>query len=88
MLRLQGLSYLHNRDPPVVHGDLRPDKIYIHGHSGEIKIGDLGLAVLVPKRFAPGTQAPALPAPWVVWQRCPARAAAVCLLRGVARKVA
>ncbi len=51
---LQGLAYLHQQNPPVVHGDLRPDKIYINGHSGEIKIGDLGLAVLVPKRFAPG----------------------------------
>ena len=51
---LQGLAYLHQRQPPVVHGDLRPDKIYINGHSGEIKIGDLGLAVLVPKRFEPG----------------------------------
>ncbi|KAL4418974.1 hypothetical protein ABPG77_000887 [Micractinium sp. CCAP 211/92] len=51
---LQGLCYLHNRDPPVVHGDLRLDKIYINGHSGEIKIGDLGLAVLAPRRFAPG----------------------------------
>lgn len=51
---LCGLAYLHGREPPVVHGDLRPDKIYINGHSGEIKIGDLGLAVLVPRRFAPG----------------------------------
>lgn len=51
---LQGLAYLHQHNPPVVHGDLRPDKIYINGHSGEIKIGDLGLSVLVPKRFAPG----------------------------------
>ncbi|PRW58194.1 COP9 signalosome complex subunit 5b-like [Chlorella sorokiniana] len=51
---LQGLAYLHNRQPPVVHGDLRLDKIYINGHSGEIKIGDLGLAVLAPRRFAPG----------------------------------
>lgn len=117
---LQGLCYLHNRDPPVVHGDLRwvpsmppapaecasvscqsvwlqvrlsrlrgtaastaapsgmpalprpalpkprllgalpacrLDKIYINGHSGEIKIGDLGLAVLAPRRFAPGAHA-------------------------------
>lgn len=51
---LQGLAYLHQRDPPVVHGDLRVDKIYINGHSGEIKIGDLGLKALVPRRFAPG----------------------------------
>ena len=37
--------------PPPTH---RLDKIYINGHSGEIKIGDLGLAVLAPRRFAPG----------------------------------
>lgn len=36
----------------------RLDKIYINGHSGEIKIGDLGLAVLAPRRFAPGAQLP------------------------------
>lgn len=51
---LLGLSYLHNNTSVICHGDLRADKVYINGHSGEIKIGDLGLAVLVPKRFAPG----------------------------------
>lgn len=51
---LLGLSYLHNSTSVMCHGDLRADKVYINGHSGEIKIGDLGLAVLVPKRFAPG----------------------------------
>ena len=50
---LSGLDYLHLKQPPVIHGDLRCDKIYINGHSGEIKIGDLGLATLLPKRFAP-----------------------------------
>ena len=49
-----GLDYLHSKEPPVVHGDLRCDKIYINGHSGEIKIGDLGLATLQSRRFAPG----------------------------------
>jgi len=47
---LQGLDYLHSMSPPVVHGDLRCDKIYVNGHSGEIKIGDLGLATLMPLR--------------------------------------
>ena len=51
---LSGLDYLHSKQPPVIHGDLRCDKIYINGHSGEIKIGDLGLATLLPKRFSPG----------------------------------
>lgn len=48
---LKGLEYLHSMDPPVSHGDLRCDKIYVNGHSGEIKIGDLGLATLLPKRW-------------------------------------
>ena len=51
---LLGLSYLHSKAPPIIHGDLRCDKIYINGHSGEIKIGDLGLATLLPRRFEPG----------------------------------
>jgi WNK lysine deficient protein kinase len=51
---LLGLNYLHTKSPPIIHGDLRCDKIYINGHSGEIKIGDLGLATLLPMRFAPG----------------------------------
>ena len=51
---LSGLEYLHSKSPPIVHGDLRCDKVYINGHSGEIKIGDLGLATLLPRRFDPG----------------------------------
>jgi WNK lysine deficient protein kinase len=51
---LQGLAFLHQQDPPIVHGDLRTDKIYINGYNGEIKIGDLGLEELVPRRFEPG----------------------------------
>lgn len=50
---LLGLHYLHSKSPPIIHGDLRCDKIYINGHSGEIKIGDLGLATLLPCRFEP-----------------------------------
>eukprot|EP01026_Neomeris_dumetosa_P040193 TRINITY_DN33188_c0_g1_i6.p1 TRINITY_DN33188_c0_g1~~TRINITY_DN33188_c0_g1_i6.p1 ORF type:complete len:328 (-),score=35.40 TRINITY_DN33188_c0_g1_i6:43-1026(-) len=51
---LKGLNYLHSKEPPIVHGDLRCDKIYVNGYSGELKIGDLGLATLLPKRFADG----------------------------------
>ncbi len=47
---LRGLQYLHSMDPAITHGDLRCDKIYVNGHSGEIKIGDLGLATLMPYR--------------------------------------
>ncbi|GLC36978.1 hypothetical protein PLESTB_000172100 [Pleodorina starrii] len=48
---LRGLQYLHSMTPSVTHGDLRCDKIYVNGHSGEIKIGDLGLATLLPYRW-------------------------------------
>lgn len=50
---LLGLNYLHSKSPPIIHGDLRCDKIYINGHSGEIAIGDLGLKTLLPTRFPP-----------------------------------
>lgn len=48
---LQGLEYLHSREPSVIHGDLRCDKIYVNGHSGEIKIGDLGLVTLLARKY-------------------------------------
>lgn len=41
---LKGLSYLHNHNPPIVHRDLKCDNIFIDGHMGEVKIGDLGLS--------------------------------------------
>ncbi|CAG9466515.1 unnamed protein product [Pedinophyceae sp. YPF-701] len=55
---LEGLAYLHSQEPPVVHGDLRCDKVYVNGHRGEIKIGDLGLATLLPKRYDPSKRLP------------------------------
>ncbi|KAI8464734.1 MAG: kinase-like domain-containing protein [Monoraphidium minutum] len=56
---LRGLEYLHGMHPPLMHGDLRCDKIYVNGHSGEIKIGDLGLATLIPLRWeADGGEGP------------------------------
>jgi len=44
---LRGLSYLHAREPPVIHRDLKCDNVFINGNSGEVKIGDLGLATVV-----------------------------------------
>ncbi|KAF9436771.1 hypothetical protein BGZ76_003044 [Entomortierella beljakovae] len=43
---LQGLCYLHARDPPIIHRDLKCDNIFINGNNGQLKIGDLGLAVV------------------------------------------
>ncbi|CAH8366080.1 unnamed protein product [Eruca vesicaria subsp. sativa] len=41
---LEGLIYLHEHDPPVIHRDLKCDNIFVNGHLGQVKIGDLGLA--------------------------------------------
>ncbi|KAJ4845912.1 Serine/threonine-protein kinase wnk4 [Turnera subulata] len=43
---LQGLVYLHGHDPPVIHRDLKCDNIFVNGHLGQVKIGDLGLAAI------------------------------------------
>ncbi|KAG9134319.1 hypothetical protein Leryth_026192 [Lithospermum erythrorhizon] len=44
---LEGLSYLHGHDPPVIHRDLKCDNIFVNGNQGEVKIGDLGLAAIL-----------------------------------------
>lgn len=41
---LQGMQYLHSLDPPIIHRDIKNDNIFVNSASGEIKIGDLGLA--------------------------------------------
>ncbi|KAF7143344.1 hypothetical protein RHSIM_Rhsim05G0229600 [Rhododendron simsii] len=44
---LRGLAYLHGLDPPVIHRDLKCDNIFVNGHLGQVKIGDLGLAAIL-----------------------------------------
>eukprot|EP00186_Timspurckia_oligopyrenoides_P001333 CAMPEP_0182451250 /NCGR_PEP_ID=MMETSP1172-20130603/43616_1 /TAXON_ID=708627 /ORGANISM="Timspurckia oligopyrenoides, Strain CCMP3278" /LENGTH=1024 /DNA_ID=CAMNT_0024649003 /DNA_START=175 /DNA_END=3249 /DNA_ORIENTATION=- len=41
---LEAINYLHTREPPIMHRDLKCDNIFINGHVGEVKIGDLGLS--------------------------------------------
>lgn len=41
---LEAITYLHSQDPPVMHRDLKCENIFINGHVGEVKIGDLGLS--------------------------------------------
>ncbi|KAJ3258975.1 Serine/threonine-protein kinase wnk3 [Boothiomyces macroporosus] len=43
---LNGLHYLHTRDPPIIHRDLKCENIFINGNNGQAKIGDLGLAAI------------------------------------------
>lgn len=44
---LEGLVYMHSHDPPVIHRDLKCDNIFVNGHLGQVKIGDLGLAAVL-----------------------------------------
>uniref|UniRef100_A0A6M2EM16 non-specific serine/threonine protein kinase n=1 Tax=Populus davidiana TaxID=266767 RepID=A0A6M2EM16_9ROSI len=44
---LEGIEYLHGHDPPVIHRDLKCDNIFVNGHLGQVKIGDLGLAAIL-----------------------------------------
>ncbi|KAF9275101.1 hypothetical protein BGZ68_000121 [Mortierella alpina] len=43
---LLGLAYMHTHQPPIIHRDLKCDNIFINGNNGQLKIGDLGLAVV------------------------------------------
>lgn len=49
---LRGLAYLHSHNPPVIHRDLKCDNIFINGNHGEVKIGDLGLAIVMQQPTA------------------------------------
>ncbi|GLT79796.1 hypothetical protein SLA2020_512710 [Shorea laevis] len=49
---LRGLVYLHSHTPPIIHRDLKCDNIFVNGHNGEIKIGDLGLATVMQQPTA------------------------------------
>ncbi|CAG8479301.1 3718_t:CDS:2 [Ambispora leptoticha] len=49
---LKGLDYLHTREPPIIHRDLKCDNIFINGNNGQAKIGDLGLAIIKSKEHA------------------------------------
>ncbi|KAL6004993.1 putative serine/threonine-protein kinase wnk6 [Asimina triloba] len=46
---LLGLSYLHGHEPPIIHRDLKCDNLFVNGNHGEVKIGDLGLAIIMHK---------------------------------------
>ncbi|OIW14420.1 hypothetical protein TanjilG_20866 [Lupinus angustifolius] len=49
---LRGLCYLHSHSPPIIHRDLKCDNIFVNGNNGHVKIGDLGLAIVMQQPTA------------------------------------
>lgn len=49
---LRGLEYLHTHEPCIIHRDLNCSNIFINGNTGQVKIGDLGLAATVGRSHA------------------------------------
>ncbi|KAH9607208.1 hypothetical protein KSS87_021274 [Heliosperma pusillum] len=46
---LRGLEYLHTSEPCIIHRDLNCSNVFVNGNTGQVKIGDLGLATIVGK---------------------------------------
>ena len=44
---LKGLKYLHEHVPPIKHRDIKCENIFINKNTGEVKIGDLGLGIIL-----------------------------------------
>ncbi|TYI96747.1 hypothetical protein E1A91_D01G095000v1 [Gossypium mustelinum] len=49
---LKGLNYLHSHEPCIIHRDLNCSNVFVNGNTGQVKIGDLGLAAIVGKNHS------------------------------------
>ena len=57
---LEGLEYLHTHTPPIIHRDVKCENILYDWSSGDVRIGDLGLAMqLVDRATSDGACPPA-----------------------------
>jgi len=41
---LEAMEYMHSFDQPIIHRDLKCENIFINGSTGDIRIGDMGVA--------------------------------------------
>jgi WNK lysine deficient protein kinase len=48
---LQGIKYLHQQIPPIIHRDIKCDNIFIDKNNGKLTIGDLGYACMLKNEF-------------------------------------
>ncbi|XP_021771475.1 probable serine/threonine-protein kinase WNK4 [Chenopodium quinoa] len=50
---LEGLHYIHSRNPPIVHRTLNCRNIYVDGSTGRIMIANFGVAMFLEKQYYP-----------------------------------
>lgn len=43
---------MHSHNPPIIHRGLKCDNVFVNGNYGEVKIGDLGLAIVMQQPTA------------------------------------
>ena len=89
---LEALNYLHTRDPPIIHRDLKCSNIFIDGKTSTILIGDLGLSTrrVDSKMSIAGTpefMAPEIFASGVYDEKVDIYAFGMCVLELITKKV-
>ena len=89
---LEALNYLHTRDPPIIHRDLKCSNIFIDGKTSTILIGDLRLSTrrVDSKMSIAGTpefMAPEIFASGVYDEKVDIYAFGMCVLELITKKV-
>ena len=89
---LEALNYLHTRDPPIVHRDLKCSNIFIDGKTSTILIGDLGLSrrrkdAQMSIAGTPEFMAPEIFANGVYDEKVDIYALGMCILELITKKV-
>ena len=89
---LEALNYLHTRDPPIIHRDLKCSNIFIDGKTSTILIGDLGLSrrrkdAQMSIAGTPEFMAPEIFANGVYDEKVDIYALGMCLLELITKKV-
>lgn len=89
---LEALNYLHTRDPPIIHRDLKCSNIFIDGKTSTILIGDLGLSrrrkdAQMSIAGTPEFMAPEIFANGVYDEKVDIYALGMCILELITKKV-
>ena len=89
---LEALNYLHTRDPPIIHRDLKCSNIFIDGKTSTLLIGDLGLSrrrkdAQMSIAGTPEFMAPEIFANGVYDEKVDIYALGMCILELITKKV-